>query len=184
MHTGKRRERAHRPRTGRGCEAGAAAPVRNIRIGHVNLRVADLDRAAAFYRDVLGFVQTADARPAGVPMVTLAADGYHHHIALNTFSSSGGTPPSAEHTGLHHVAFLYADRPALARAVRRLLDHGYPIDAAVDHGGTEAVYLRDPDGNGLELYYDRPRTTWFDAQGRLVIKAEPFDVRELITEQR
>ena len=151
-----------------------------VRIGHVHLRVADLDRASAFYRELLGFSVTVDGRAMGVPLVLLAAGDYHHHIALNTFLSKGGTPAPAGHTGLHHVALLYPDRRALAEAVRRLAAADYPLDDAEDHGGTVAVYLRDPDGNGLELYYDRPRTDWFNAQGQLIFKAEPFDPRDLL----
>jgi catechol 2,3-dioxygenase len=148
-----------------------------VRVGHVHLRVADLDRALAFYRDVLGFSVTADAREMGLDMVLLAAGDYHHHIGLNTFD--GATPPPG-HTGLYHVAFLYPDRRELGRAVRRLLDHGYPIDHATDHGGTVSVYLADPDANGVELYYDRPRAEWFGADGRPVLIAEPFDYQELL----
>jgi len=152
-----------------------------VRVGHVHLRVADLDRALAFYRDGLGFALTADARAVGVDAVFLAAGDYHHHIALNTWDSAGGTPPPPGHTGLHHVAFLYPDRHELARAVRRLLHHGHPIDHATDHGGTVAVYLSDPDGNGVELTYDRPRADWYDADGRFVLKAERFDHHALLT---
>src|SRR3954451_3236406 len=129
-----------------------------VRIGHVHLRVADLDRAIAFYRDGLGFSVTADARPMGLSMAFLAAGDYHHHIGLNTLESDGGSPPPPGHTGLYHVAFLYPDRRELAKAVKRLLDHGYPIDHGTDHGATLAVYLDDPDGNGLELACDRPRS--------------------------
>jgi len=153
-----------------------------VRIGHVHLRVADLDRATAFYRDLLGLSVTADARAVGLPMVLLAAGDYHHHIALNTFMSAGGTPAPAGHTGLHHVALLYPDRCALACAVEQLLDREYPLDSAEDHGGTVSVYLRDPDGNGIELYYDRPRETWFDPQGNPILKAEPFDPRDLLAD--
>jgi len=151
-----------------------------VRIGHVHLRVADLERAMAFYRDVLGFSVTADARAFGLPMVLLAAGDYHHHIALNTFMSEGGTPAPAGHTGLHHVALLYPDRCALGCAVQQLLDREYPLDSAEDHGGTVSVYLRDPDGNGIELYYDRPREAWFGPQGQPILKAEPFDPRDLL----
>src|SRR3954452_17002204 len=149
-----------------------------VRVGHVHLRVADLDRALAFYRDVLGFGVTADARESGLGMVLLAAGDYHHHIGLTTFDAA--TPPGPGHTGLYHVAFLYPDRRELGRAVRRLLDHGYPIDHATDHGGAVSVYLADPDANGVELYYDRPRAQWFGADGRPVLVAEPFDYRELL----
>jgi catechol 2,3-dioxygenase len=151
-----------------------------VRVGHVHLRVADLDRALAFYRDALGFGVTADAREHGLDMVLLAAGDYHHHIGLNTFESAGGTPPAPGHTGLYHVAFLYPDRRELARAVARLLEHGHPIDHGTDHGGTVSVYLADPDGNGIELYYDLPRETWFDPEGRPILKADRFDPRELL----
>jgi catechol 2,3-dioxygenase len=153
-----------------------------VRIGHVHLRVADLDRAIAFYRDGLGFSVTADARPMGLSMAFLAAGDYHHHIGLNTLESDGGSPSPPGHTGLYHVAFLYPDRRELAKAVKRLLDHGYPIDHGTDHGATLAVYLDDPDGNGLELAYDRPRSQWFDAGGRPVIRADRFDYRELLAD--
>ena len=152
-----------------------------VRVGHVHLRVADLDRALAFYRDALGFGVTADARQAGLDMVLLAAGDYHHHVGLNTWESEAGAPPRG-HTGLYHVAFLYPDRRELARAVQRLLDHGVAIDHGSDHGGTVSVYLDDPDGNGVELYYDRPRADWFDADGNPVLKAERFDPRALLTE--
>ena len=150
-----------------------------VRVGHVHLRVADLDRALAFYRDALGFGVVADARVIGLDMAFLAAGDYHHHVGLNTFDSAGGPPPPG-HTGLYHVAFVYPDRRELGRAVQRLLDYGHPIDHGTDHGGTVSVYLADPDGNGVELYYDRPRTEWFDAEGRPVLKADRFDYRELL----
>ncbi|WP_128544125.1 VOC family protein [Larkinella soli] len=152
------------------------------RIGHVHLRVADLDRAVAFYRDLLGFTLTVYGPDFGLQAAFLAAGGYHHHIALNTWISKDGTPPPRGHTGLHHVAIVYPDRQALARAVRRLLENGYPIDEAQDHGGTVSVYLRDPDGNGLELYYDLPQTAWYDAGGRLVMKADRIPVEQLLEE--
>jgi len=151
-----------------------------VRVGHIHLRVADLDRAVAFYRDALGFGVSADGREAGVPAVFLAAGDYHHHVGLNTFESAGASPPPSGHTGLYHAAFLYPDRRELGRAVQRLLDHAYPIDHATDHGGTVSVYLADPDGNGIELYYDRPRADWVDADGRPVIKADRFDFLELL----
>ena len=153
-----------------------------VRVGHVHLRVADLDRALAFYRDALGFAVTADARQIGVPMILLAAGDYHHHIGLNTFESAGGSPPSPGHTGLYHVAFLYPDRRELARAVARLLDHGVPIGHGTDHGGTLSIFLNDPDGNGLELYYDRPRADWHDADGRPVLRNDRFDPRALLAD--
>jgi catechol 2,3-dioxygenase len=153
-----------------------------VRIGHVHLRVADLDRAVAFYRDALGFRVVADGRTAGVDAVFLAAGDYHHHIALNTFESAGAGPPPRGHTGLYHVAFLYPDRDELARIVRRVLGYGYPVDHATDHGGSVAVYLDDPDGNGVELYYDRPPETWWEPDGRPVMQADRIDVGELISE--
>jgi len=154
----------------------------DVRIGHVHLRVADLERATGFYRDVLGFTVTIDGRTFGLQAVFLAVGDYHHHVALNTWLSAGGTSPPDGHTGLHHLALLYPDRHELARAVRRLVDCDYPIDEARDHGGTVSVYLRDPEGNGIELYYDRPREEWFDAQGHWILKAEPFDLQDLLTD--
>jgi len=153
-----------------------------VRVGHVHLRVADLDRSLAFYRDALGFELTADGREAGLPpaVAFLAAGDYHHHIALNTWESAGATPPPPGHTGLYHVAFVYPDRHELGRVLRRLLDHGRTIDSARDHGGTVSVYLSDPDGNGVELYFDRPRKDWFDDAGRPVLKSEPIDFRTLL----
>jgi len=156
-------------------------PHPDIRLGHVHLRVADLARATAFYRDVLGFDVTAYGPDFGIPGAAfLSSGGYHHHVGLNTWQSEGGSPPPDGHTGLYHFALLYPDRRGLGHAVRRLLDHGYPIDGAEDHGATVSVYLRDPDGNGIELYYDRPRSEWFDPQGNPVLKADPFDPRELL----
>jgi catechol 2,3-dioxygenase len=154
-----------------------------VRVGHVHLRVSDLDRAIGFYRDALGLGVTADGRKAGLDAAFLAAGDYHHHVGLNTWESAGGTPPPPGHTGLYHVAFLYPDRRELGHAVRRLLDHGWPVDHATDHGGTVSVYLTDPDGNGVELYYDRPRSDWFDAEGRPVLKNDHFDARELLVPQ-
>jgi catechol 2,3-dioxygenase len=151
-----------------------------VRVGHVHLKVADLDRAIAFYRDALGLGVTADGREAGIDAAFLAAGDYHHHVGLNTLESAGGTAPPPGHTGLYHVAFVYPDRRELGRAVRRLVDHGWPIDHGSDHGATVSVYLADPDGNGIELYYDRPRADWFDADGRPVLKVERFDPRELL----
>jgi len=154
-----------------------------VRVGHVHLRIADLDTATAFYRDVLGFDVMAYGPDLGVPGAAfLSAGGYHHHIGLNTWESAGGSPPPQGHTGLYHVAFLYPDGRALGGAVKRLLDHGHPIDGAEDHGATVSVYLKDPDGNGIELYFDRPRHEWFDERGNPVLKAEPFDPRELLQE--
>ena len=153
------------------------------RVGHIHLRVAELDRAISFYRDVLGFNLTADGREIGIDAAFLAAGDYHHHIGLNTWESAGGSPPPPGHTGLYHVAFLYPDRWELARAIKRLRDHGYPIDHGTDHGANVSVYLADPDGNGIELYYDRPRADWFDDDGRPILKAEPFDPDDLLHAQ-
>jgi catechol 2,3-dioxygenase len=150
-----------------------------VRVGHVHLLVSDLDRALAFYRDALGLAVTSDAREASLEMVFLAAGDYHHHIGL-TAAAAGATPPPPGHTGLYHLALLYPDRRELARALRRLLDHGVRVEHASDHGGTVALYLDDPDGNGIELSYDRPRSAWSDAAGRPVLRADRFDPMELL----
>jgi catechol 2,3-dioxygenase len=155
-----------------------------VGIGHVHLRVADLDRAVAFYRHALGLALNAYGPDLGAPGAAfLAAGGYHHHVGLNTWESEGGTPPPPGHTGLYHVAILYPDRRQLSLAVRRLYDRGYPIEGAQVHGLTISVYLSDPDGNGVELYYDRPQERWFDEQGKPILKAEPFDPRDLLAEE-
>src|SRR5881409_1908402 len=130
---------------------------REVRIGHVHLKVADLERAIAFYRDVLGFELT---QRYGRQAAFLSAGGYHHHIGLNTWGSSGGSPPSAGATGLYHLAILYPTRTELADALRRLVEARIPLEGAFDHGVSEALYLRDPDGNGVELYHDHPREEW------------------------
>ncbi len=148
------------------------------RIGHVHLKVADLDRAIAFYRDVLGFdlVQRYGAQAA-----FLSAGGYHHHIGLNTWESRGGTPPPPGTTGLYHTAFLYPTRADLAVAVRRVIEAGLPLDGMADHGVSEAVYLRDPDQNGVELYRDKPKEAWpLDAQGHLRMVNAPLDLDALL----
>lgn len=150
------------------------------RVGHVHLKVADLDRAVAFYRDVLGFAETARM---GSRAAFLGAGGYHHHIGLNTWESAGGTPPPAGHTGLYHSAFVYPDRAALADVVARVIKAGVPIDGAADHGVSEAVYLRDPDGNGVELYVDREPADWpRDAKGALAMVNSPLDMAGLLAE--
>jgi catechol 2,3-dioxygenase len=139
-----------------------------VRIGHVHLKVSDLDRSVGFYRDVLGFDLTMYGPEAlGAPMAYLSAGGYHHHIGLNTFQSAGGTPPSSENTGLYHLAIVYPDRLELAKAVRRVLEHGHAFGGGQTDAMTEAFYLRDPDGNGIELYRDRPREEWTDGEGKL-----------------
>jgi catechol 2,3-dioxygenase len=151
-----------------------------VRVGHVHLLVADLDRSLAFYRDALGFAVVADGRPHGLDMVFLAAGDYHHHVAINSIDTAGATAALPGHTGLYHAAFVYPDRRELAGALRRLLDHDVAVEHATDHGGTVSLYLSDPDGNGIELYYDRPREAWFDADGRPVLRADHFDPRELL----
>lgn len=152
-------------------------PVR-LSIGHVHLKVADLERAAAFYQGALGLEVT---QRYGAQAVFLSADGYHHHIGLNTWESRGGRPPAPGTTGLYHVAFLYPTRADLARAVRRATQFGVSLDGAADHGVSQAVYFRDPDGNGIELYWDRPVAEWpRDAQGNLSMTTDPLDLAGLL----
>jgi catechol 2,3-dioxygenase len=147
-------------------------------IGHVHLKVADLERAIAFYSGVLGFELT---ERMGESAAFLSAGGYHHHIGLNTWESRRGTQPPQGTTGLYHFAIRYPDRVALGDALRRLRDAGIQLDGASDHGVSEALYLRDPDGNGLELYCDRPRAEWpHAADGRLQMKTAPLDVQSLL----
>ena len=147
------------------------------RIGHVHLKVADLERAIAFYRDVLGFELT---QRYGSQAAFLSAGGYHHHIGLNTWESKDGSPPPRGTTGLYHVAILYPTRAALADALRRVLAAGIPIDGASDHGVSEAIYLRDPDGNGVELYRDRAPEDWpRGADGTLAMTTQPLDLAAL-----
>jgi len=147
-------------------------------IGHVHLKVADLDRALAFYHDVLGFEVMARM---GSQAAFIAAGGYHHHIGLNTWESRGGPPPPRGSTGLFHVAIRYPTRADLARAVRRLLGAGIPLDGAADHAVSEAVYLRDPDQNGIELYVDRPREAWpRTPDGGYALVTEPLDIEGLL----
>ena len=148
------------------------------RIGHVHLKVADIDRALAFYRDILGFVVT---HRRGDQAVFLSAGGYHHHLALNTWESKGGTPPAKGTTGLYHTAILYPTRRDLADALKRVLGAGLTLDGAADHGVSEALYLRDPDGNGVELAWDRPSTDWpRDESGALVMANARLDLDALL----
>ncbi|MFC1463442.1 MAG: VOC family protein [Candidatus Brachytrichaceae bacterium NZ_4S206] len=149
-------------------------------IGHVHLKVSDLERAVKFYTEVLGFeVQ----QRWGDSAAFLSAGGYHHHIGLNTWESRGASPPPRRATGLYHFAVLYPNRKELARAFKRLLDHGWPIDGASDHGVSEAIYLRDPDGNGIEIYRDRPPEAWpHDRDGRLAMHNAPLDFAGLLAE--
>ncbi len=157
------------------------APIHSgARIGHVHLKVADLDRALRFWRDVVGL---EEQQRMGDRAVFLSAGGYHHHIALNTWESAGGSPPPPGATGLYHVALLYPDRRSLAEALRRVLDVGIELEGASDHGVSEALYLRDPDGNGVELYRDRDRSEWpRDADGGLAMVTRRLDVRALLAE--
>lgn len=146
----------------------------------MHLKVADLERALGFYRDVLGFQVT---QRFGSQAAFLAAGAYHHHIGLNTWESRGGPPPAPGTTGLYHTAILYPTRAALADALRRLQRAEISLDGAVDHGVSEALYLRDPDGNGVELYWDRPRDNWpHDADGGLAMYSRPLDLRDLLSE--
>jgi catechol 2,3-dioxygenase len=158
-----------------------ATPVApGTRIGHVHLKVADLDRALAFYSGVLGFELQ---QKYGTQAAFVSAGGYHHHIGLNTWESRGGTPPPPGHTGLFHTAILYPTRRDLADALRRLIAAGIPLDGASDHGVSEALYLRDPDGNGVELYRDRPEAEWpRDANGDLAMVTERLDLKALLAE--
>lgn len=150
------------------------------RIGHVHLKVADLDRALAFYRDVLGFEVM---QRYGDQAVFLSAGGYHHHLGLNTWESRGGRPPAPGTTGLYHTAILYPDRAALADALRRLVEAGIRLDGASDHGVSEALYLSDPDGNGVELYRDRPEAEWpRNADGTLAMVTKRLDLNALLAE--
>ena len=152
-----------------------------VRIGHVHLRVADLARALGFYCGVLGFQLTQRYGPQAA---FVSAGGYHHHIGLNTWESLGGRPPPPGSTGLFHTAILYPTRADLADALRRLVDAGIPLDGASDHGVSEALYLRDPDQNGVELYWDRPEPAWpRTADGGLAMVTRPLDLDALLAEK-
>lgn len=150
------------------------------RVGHVHLKVADLDRAIAFYSGVLGFDVVARY---GTQAAFLSAGGYHHHIGLNTWESLGGSPPPPGHTGLYHTAFLFPDRKSLANVLKRLAEADHPLTGASDHGVSEALYLDDPDGNGVELYRDRPEADWpRNPDGSLAMFTRRLDVRALLAE--
>jgi catechol 2,3-dioxygenase len=152
----------------------------DVRIGHVHLKVSDVERSEAFYRDALGFEVTTRY---GTDAVFMSAGGYHHHIGLNAWHSKGGRPPPPDTTGLYHVAILYPNRKELAKALKRLLEHGAPIGGASDHGVSEAIYLHDPDGNGIELYRDRDPSEWpRHPDGSLAMSTGPLDLRELLAE--
>jgi catechol 2,3-dioxygenase len=150
------------------------------RIGHIHLKVSDLDKALGFYRDILGFQVT---QYYGTSAVFLSAGGYHHHIGLNTWYSKGAPPAPGRSCGLFHTAILFAERKELAIALQRLIEAKYPLSGASDHGVSEAIYLNDPDGNGVELYWDRPKEEWsFDAEGNLQMVTEPLDLQSLLSE--
>jgi catechol 2,3-dioxygenase len=147
-------------------------------MGHVHLKVADLDRALGFYHGVLGFEVT---QRLGNSAAFLSAGGYHHHIGLNTWESHGGKAPAHGTTGLYHLAILYPTEAALGDALRRLIDADVPLDGAADHGVSEALYLRDPDGNGVELYWDRPENEWpRDTAGELAMYTRTLNLEKLL----
>lgn len=148
-------------------------------IGHVHLKVADLDRSIRFYHDLMGFDLVTRL---GNQAAFLSAGGYHHHIGLNTWESLGGQPPARGTTGLYHFAINYPTRRDLAAALKRLLDHGWSIDGASDHGTHEAIYLHDPDRNGIELAWDRPRSAWPRRDGELIFSRKPLDFEGLLAE--
>jgi catechol 2,3-dioxygenase len=151
-----------------------------VRIGHVHLKVADLERSLSFYCGVLGFELT---QRYGTQAAFVSAGGYHHHIGLNTWESQGGSPPPNGSTGLYHVAILYPTRRALAVALRRVLEAGIPLDGASDHGVSVALYLRDPDENGVELYWDRPQEEWpRTPEGELAMFTRPLNLNGLLQE--
>jgi catechol 2,3-dioxygenase len=153
-----------------------------VRIGHVHLKVADLERALGFYRDVLGFELQ---QRFGSQAAFVSAGGYHHHIGLNTWESKGGSPPPPGTTGLYHVAILYPSRATLAEALQRVLAAGIALDGAADHGVSEALYLRDPDGNGVELYRDRPESEWPRTEnGELAMFTGALDLAALLQDDR
>lgn len=156
-----------------------SAPIAaGTRIGHVHLKVADLERALDFYCGVLGFTLTQRYGPGAA---FVSAGGYHHHIGLNTWQSRHGSPPPRGTTGLYHLAILYPTRADLADALRRLIAAGIPLDGAADHGVSQALYLRDPDQNGVELYWDRPESEWpRDADGNLAMVTEPLVLEDLL----
>ena len=154
----------------------ASAPRSGARIGHVNLKVANLDRSLAFYEGVLGFKIT---KRIGDKAAFLAHGDYHHDICINTWESLGGTPPPAGTTGLFHLAIVYSSRTELKDAYERLKAGGIPLESAVDHGVSESLYLRDPDHNGVELYWDRPKENWWGTAGELKMGHRPVDPEEL-----
>ena len=157
-------------------------PVPGATVGHAHLKVADLDHAVAFYRDVIGM---REMMRYGARAAFMSFDAYHHHLGLNTWESAGASPPPPGHTGLYHVAFLFPDRVALGQVIDRVQRAGFTLTGAADHLVSEAVYLDDPDGNGLELYRDRPMADWpHDADGTLQMANAPLDVAALVAEGR
>jgi catechol 2,3-dioxygenase len=150
------------------------------RIGHVHLKVADLERSLSFYRDLLGF---QEMQRYGNEAVFISAGGYHHHIGLNTWYSKNAPPAPKKSAGLFHSAILFSTRKELAVALKRVMDAKYPLTGAADHGVSEAIYLDDPDGNGVELYWDKPKDKWpFDANGNLKMMTEHLDIEDLLSE--
>lgn len=149
-------------------------------IGHVHLTVSDLEKSLSFYRDILGFDVVSSL---GDSAVFLSAGGYHHHIGLNTWAGKGVTPPPKGHSGLYHFAILFPSRIELAKVLKSLIDNKYPVTGFADHGVSEAIYLNDPDGIGLELYCDRPKEDWkVDNDGKVEMVTEPLDIENLLSE--
>jgi catechol 2,3-dioxygenase len=154
----------------------------DVRVGHVHLKVSDLERSLRFYKDALGFSVTQRYRKEAA---FLSAGGYHHHIGLNTWESKGALPPPPSSTGLYHVAFLYPTRRELALALKRLTNAGASLEGAADHGVSEALYLRDPDNNGVELYWDKPKSEWpLNTRGELEMFTHPLNLDSLLQETR
>lgn len=149
-----------------------------VTIGHMHLTVSDLDRSLAFYKDLLGFEITTRINDSAV---FLSAGGYHHHIGLNTWAGKGASPPPPGHTGLFHFAILFPTRKELATVLKKLIENNYPLEGASDHGVSEAIYLSDPDGNGVELYADRPKTEWsVKNDGEVEMVTLPLDIQNLL----
>jgi catechol 2,3-dioxygenase len=148
------------------------------KVGHIHLTVSDLERSLGFYRDLLGFEISARY---GDSAVFLSAGGYHHHIGLNTWAGKDATPAPRGHTGMYHVAFLYPSRPELAKVLKKIMEANYPLDGSADHGVSEAIYLKDPEGNGVELYVDRPKEQWkVSNDGMVEMVTEPLDLEGLM----
>jgi catechol 2,3-dioxygenase len=167
--------------TSSGADEGASRrQVSRARIGHVNLKVSDLERSLAFYEGVLGFKIT---KRIGDDAAFLASGDYHHDICINTWQSRAGSPPPEGTTGLFHLAIVYAERRELLEAFRRLEAAGVAIDSVVDHGVSESIYTRDPDQNGVELYWDRPAASWWDHAGALRMGHRPMDAQELLRDE-